>query len=207
MATANMALNRRGFLKLSATGAAVAFIPATLAIEGCSTNWVQVVLNDLPTVIQIVNSIVSVVATASGNGALAATVAAELTVASQTAQASLQAFQDAVNAYNASKTQGNLSAVIAALNAVQADLQKVIAALPAGTVSTNVETVIVAAIGVAITTLSSIQLLIPGAAPAQVRAKAATAVATEKITMPSASALKAAVRAVYELHGYANALP
>ena len=108
----------------------------------------------------------------------------------------------AANAYNANKSQGNLNALIAALTKVQSDVQGVIATLPAGSVSPSIVAVIVAALGTAILTLSSIQALIPGAAPAVVTARAVAAVATGKVEPPNAATLKSSFNAVLGLHGY-----
>jgi hypothetical protein len=196
-------MNRRMFLQLSGTGAAVAVAaPTVLLTTGCSTAWITTVIDDIPVVINIVNSVVSVIAEATSNGGLPASVAAALTTAMNVAIASLNAFQDAANAYNANKSQGNLNALIAALTKVQSDVQGVIATLPAGSVSPSIVAVIVAALGTAILTLSSIQALIPGAAPAVVTARAVAAVATGKVEPPNAATLKSSFNAVLGLHGY-----
>ena len=194
-------INRRMFLAMSG-GAAIAV--ATVPMTGCSNAWIEVVINDIPIVINIVNSVVAVVAQATGDGALPANVAAALTTAMNVAVASLNAFQDAANAYNANKSQGNLTALIAALTKVQSDVQGVVATLPAGSVNPSVIAVIVAALGTAILTLSSIQALIPGAAPAVVTAKAVQAVVSGKVVPPNAETLKSSFNAVLGLHGFAS---
>lgn len=204
MNLAQVKSSRRAFLKVASVGAAVGVVaPAAVFVAGCSTAWVQTVLNDLPTVVNIVGSIVAVISTATGNGALNGVVGAAITVAVNALTASLKAFQDAVNAYNSNKSTG-LNGVIAALQAAQTDAQKVIATLPAGTVSTTVQTIIVAAIGTVITVLSSIQAIIPGAAPAAVTAKATAAAVSSKISVPNAAALKAGYNSVLWLHGYSQ---
>ena len=198
-------MQRREFLKLTGTGAAVAVIsPAVLTTTGCSTSWIDTVIADIPVVINIANSVVAVIAEATGNGTLPASVAAALTSAINVAIASLNAFQDAANAYNANKSSGNLAALIAALTKAQGDIQGVIAALPSGTVSPTVLAVIVAALGTAILTLSSIQALIPGAAPSGVTAKAMAAAVSGKVSAPNAETIKFSYNAVLAFHGYGH---
>ena len=197
-----MVVNRRMFL-LMGGGAAVA-VATVPAMTGCSTNWIETVIEDIPVVVSIVNSVISVIGEATGNGTLPTNVATDLTAAVNIAVASLNAFQDAANAYNANKSQGNLTALIAALTKAQNDVQGVVATLPAGTVSPALLAIIVAALGTAILTLSSIQALIPGAAPAVVTANAVRAVVSGKVEPPTADTLRSSFNAVLGLRGYAN---
>jgi hypothetical protein len=193
-------LDRRLFLKLSVAGAAVAVV--SLPTLGCSTAWITTVLNDLPVVISIAQSIVAVVAEATGNGALAPIDAALISAAASALSTGLTALQDAVNAYN-SNNSGGLAPVIAALLAAQTDATKVVSSLVAAgvTVNSDVQMIITAAMGTAATILAAIQSLIPGAAPASVTAKATATVALGKVTMPNAESLKYGYNSVLWLHG------
>lgn len=195
------AMNRRMFLAMSG-GAAVAV--ATAPMTACSTAWITTVIDDIPVVVNIVNSVVAVVAQATSNGSLPGDVAARLTAAMNVAIAGLNAFEDIANTYNADKSQGNLTALIGALTTAQNDVQGVVAVLPAGVLNPSVVAVIVAALGTAILTLSSIQALIPGAAPAVVTAKAVQAAVSGKIVPPNAETLKSSFNAVLGLHGFAS---
>jgi hypothetical protein len=183
-------------------GAALA-LPSLALLEGCtSTSWIATVEADLPEVVSIVSSITGVLGVATGNGAPPADVAAIIAQAVAAATASLNALNDAVVAYKGSASAGNLAAIISTLEAAQKDIQGVIAALPAGTVSTTVNTIIVAAIGTAVVVLSSIQAIIPGAAPAAVTFRATSAASATKPTLPNAAALRGGYNAVLMLHGY-----
>lgn len=199
-------MERRTFLKTGAVGSALLVVgggaPALL-VTGCSTNWIQTIENDIPEIVNIITSIISVISVAEGNSTLPAAAGQVIQTAVAVAQQSLSALQDAVNAYKANESQGNLNAVIAALNAAQADVQKVVGALPAGSVAPAVITVIVAGIGTAVTILSAIQVLIPGAAPAPVTAAATKAAKKEKIVVPNAAAIRTGFDAVLRLHGFA----
>ncbi len=206
-----MNINRRQFGTLAVAGAAAMTTGGSvLMIDGCSTSWITTLENDLPQLINIASSIISIVSLASGNGTLPAALAPEITAAAQALQASLTLLQDAVNAYNGGKGNGTLAAVSAAVAAVQADAQKVIAALPAGTVSTNLEVAIVSGIGLLVTIISSIQLLMP-ATPAPTPALAATVdrakatAAMGKATLPDAATIKAGYNAVLVHCGFGSA--
>jgi hypothetical protein len=107
-----------------------------------------------------------------------------------------------VTAYKAAGSAGTLSSVIAALQVAQKDVQGVIAALPAGTVSTVVNTIIVAGLGTAVVVLSSIQAIIPGAAPVAVTFRATSTATASKPVLPNAAALRGGYNAVLMLHGY-----
>jgi hypothetical protein len=196
--------NRRAFFFRSATAAAgLASFSALATLEGCtSTSWIATVEADLPEVVSIVSSITGVLGVATGNGALPADIAAIIAQAVAAATASLNALNDAVLAYKGSASAGNLAAIISTLEVAQKDIQGVIAALPAGTVSTTVNTIIVAAIGTAVVVLSSIQAIIPGAAPATVTFRATSAATATKPTLPNAAALRGGYNAVLMLHGY-----
>lgn len=172
-----------------------------LLVAGCSSSWITTVENDLPEILNIVTSIVSVISVAEGNASLPTQVGQVVQAAVAVLQASLGALQDAVNAYKAKQSAGTLNAVIAALNVAEADVQKVVAALPAGSVSPNVATVIVAGLGTVVTILSAIQALVPGAAPAAVTA--ATAKGAEKVVLPNAAAIRLGFDSVLRLHGFA----
>lgn len=201
-----MSMNRRNFLQTGAIGTGLVLTAPALAIfeTGCSTSWIQTVENDLPIIVGVANSILQVITTATGSGAIAGTVGALVTAAVQTLTASLGALQEAVTAYQANTGTG-LSKIIAALVASQAAIKGVIESLPAGTVSPIVLTIIVAGVGTVITILSSIQALIPGAAPAGVTARAISAVSRQTVVMPNAATLKTGFNSVLWLHGYEGA--
>jgi len=193
-------LDRRTFLVLAGSAAVV----GTAGTTGCSTSWITTVIANIPVVINIADSVVSVIGEATGNGTLPVDVAAALSAAMKAAVASLNAFQDVANAYNADKSDGNLAAMIAALTKTQNDVQGVVTALPAGSVDPNVVLVIIAALGTVILTLSSIQAIIPGAAPVAVTARAVSAAVSGKVSPPNAATVKYGINAVFALHGYAH---
>jgi hypothetical protein len=199
-------MNRRTFVKCSATGGLVlATAPAVVMMSGCDTNWVDVVLSDIPVAVNIVESILSVVSTATGNGLIAAGVSSLITVAVNALSAALAAIKDAITAYNSNKT-GGLSGVIDAIKKAQQDAKGVMAALPAGTLSATWQLVIIAGLGTTVTILSAIQALIPGAAPARVNARVIAQVNNEKVVLPSANAVRVGFHSVLLIYGYEDAI-
>lgn len=203
-----MKLTRRTFGKVAAGSVAGAALLSMPALEGCSTSWITTLENDLPELTNIATSIISIVALASGNGSLVSTDAALITAATQVLQASLTALQNAVNAYNGGKGQGTVAAISAALGAVATDAQAVIAKLTAAGVGvpTNVQTSIVAGIGLLVTIVSSIQLLLPAApVPATVglTAKASAKAAVAKTTPPTKAQIRSGYNAVLVMQGFA----
>lgn len=196
-----MNLSRRDFGKTSLLAIGTAALAGTGTV-GCSTSWVTTVENDIPEIVNIVSSILSVISVATGNGAIAGAVGTIVSEAISAFQAALAAFQAAVIAYNGGKGQGTLQAVIDALQSAQQSVQAVVAALPAGSVSPIVDTIIIAGLGTIITILSGIQTLIPGAAPVGVTTAAtATAILTKPV-LPNGAALRSGFNAVLVLHGY-----
>lgn len=196
-------MNRRNFLKASTTGAAVAVAaPSILLTTGCSTAWISTVINDIPELINIADSVISIVGVATGNGTLATAAGATVTTFANVLKASLTAMQDAANAYNSNKSQGNLQALIAATQAVQNDLANITAALPSGTVSSSLQTSLVAGIGLAVTIMSAIQAIIPGAAPVAVTASAVQAVSQGKVSVPNADTIRYAYNCTLRIKGY-----
>lgn len=204
---ATMILDRRKFLLSSGSALAVAAVaaPSTILIEGCNTNWVNTVINDIPTVVNIVDTIIAVVAQSTGNGVLDAAAVAIVTDAANSLHGALLAFQDAVNAYEKNKSQGNLAAVISALQAAQNDTSNFLKTLPTGLLSSSVATIIVAALGTTITVLSAIESLIPGAAPVSITAKSTVAAVSTKPSMPNSATLAFGFNSVLMLHGFASA--
>lgn len=209
-------MNRRKFLQAGASAGAITLTAGPVLMTsagvlttagaaifevGCSTSWINTVLADLPTVVGIANAILQVIATAMGSGALASAIGAVVSEAVQALSASLQALQDAITAYQANTGSG-LSKVISAVQAAQADANKVIASLPAGSVSTVVQAIIIAGLGAIITILSSIQAMIPGAAAPGITVRATATAASTTIVLPNAAAIRTGFNNVLLVHGY-----
>jgi hypothetical protein len=169
------------------------------ALDGCSTAWITDVENDMPEVLNIVASIISVVAVATGNGLIGQAASAAITLAAGTLKASLQTLSDAITAYKTSASVTTLGKLTAALTAAQGDIPKVLATLPT-VIGLPVAAVITAGLGSLIIILDSLQTIVPGAAPASVRANMVAASAKAKL--PNAATIRSGFYAVLMIHGY-----
>lgn len=193
-------MNRRSFLKRSSTTllalAAVSLLPAFTA--GCSTSWITTAEKDLPVISAILTSTLGIVADATGNAALDAVGQAALNVAINAASAGLVTLSSLVTDYNASPSASVLVKITAALTDVQQNLNGILSA--AQIKDTALQTAIAGGIGVAISVVSSIELLIPSSA---VSAKsAAIGVKPVKIEVSTPAEIKARYNAIVLASGY-----
>ena len=151
--------SRRQFLSTVGTGAAVgAFAAAPLVLEGCDAQkWISIALSDLPVILQIAESIISIVGAASGQDT-AADVAQAQNAAAQAKQALLTA-QSLIQQYQASPTGDLLSKIDAALVAAQTNLSSVLSVLHIA--NPTLQATIAASIGSALTIVVALQALVP----------------------------------------------
>lgn len=194
------AISRRGFFgrSLVAAGTLALLGSPMIGLSGCSTSWMTTAENDLPIVVNIATTIVSIVATLTGNGGLTPAAVVIIQEAANVFSAGMSALQDAINAYKSSPTASLLAKVIAAIDAVEADAPKVIATI--SQVPANVVSIITAGIGTAISLLSAIESLIPKSAV--VGTVLATRAQAVKVSMPNAAQVKSNWNAVLVRYGY-----
>lgn len=152
-------LDRRQMISLSAKGAAgVALVGTLPALEGCNTQqWIQIVLADLPTILQIVTSILGIVS-AAGVAVDPGTLLKVNKVGAEV-KTDLQLAQTLVTAYQATPTPTILAKIDAALTTALTGLQSILTAFHVkdGTLQATIS----AALGAAITIVLAIQALIP----------------------------------------------
>lgn len=159
-------MNRRQMLVAGSGGLALATVGLG---EGCNAaSWIQTALNDLPIVVQIAESIISIVAAAQGSADPAALGVAQ-TAANAAKQALLEA-QSFVAQYNSTKTGTLLGNIDAALTTAQSQLGAILAALHI--TNQTLAATLAAAIGSGLTIVVAIQALVP-APPAATSARAA----------------------------------
>lgn len=153
-------MNRREMLVATGTGGlAVATLGAVGLVEGCNVaNWVQTAINDLPTIVSIAESVISIVAAAQGSADPAALALAQK--ASAEAKTDLQTLQALVNSYNASTTkQTDLGKIDALLLSVQANLSSVESGLHIS--NPAIQAAISAGVSSALVIIVALQSLIP----------------------------------------------
>ena len=147
----------KGFLAIS--------LAASLALTGCPIpkDWLNTAIADLPVVIQIVTSIMGIVATVQGTDPATDPMIKEVTAIGAQAQKDLATVQSLVNDYKAAKTPDTLAKIDAALSAVQKDLQGILTAFHVKNTAT--QTAIEVGVGLALTTVQAIYSLLPPTTP------------------------------------------
>jgi hypothetical protein len=145
----------RGFIAIA--------LSAALIGSGCNANWVNIAVADVPVVLQIVTSTVTIVSIAEGKGADSNIVAEVTSIAAQ-AKTDVSTVQSLINDYNAAAANdkpGILPKIDAALTATEKDLQGILTAFHVKDTAT--QTAVAAGIGLALTTVEAIYSLVPAA--------------------------------------------
>lgn len=177
----------------TATKAGVSIILAlALVISGCSAAWIQTAIDDVPVVLQIATSIISIIQTA--NGVEDPAVMNEATQAAAAAKNDLQTLQTLVTDYQAAAAADKpnfVGKIDAALAVSQKDLSAILAAFHVK--NQNLQLTVATSVGLALSTLAAIQALIPAQAAKVSAAKP-----------PKPAALKNEFNSVVSSHGYAQ---
>lgn len=184
-------MNRRNFLATAGAGAVGA---SAVGLEGCSASqWLTIALNDLPTILQIVTSIISIVGAASGS-ATASAVALANTAASKASDAIKEA-QAFLAQYQANKTNTLLGNVDDALATAQAQLGSILSILNIN--SPTLQATLSAAIGSALTIIVAVQSLVPAPVPAPTPTPTPAASRRAKLSKVTASDQSVAIKVGY----------
>jgi len=140
-------------------------LSAVLVVSGCApVNWINTAISDIPVVLQIVTSILSIVAVAEGKGQADPAMIAEVKNIAAQATNDLTTAQKLINDYEvaaAADKPGVLGKIDAALNAAQKDLQGVLTSFHVKDTAT--QTAISVGMGLAVTTVEAIISLLPPA--------------------------------------------
>lgn len=151
-----MKMNRREMLVATGTGAVA--LATVGAGEGCNaTQWITTVLNDLPTVLQVISSIIAIIGAAQGSVEAAALAVAQKAAADATA--ALKAAQAFVTQYQANAQPGLLNQIDDALSTAQAQLGSILGVLHIN--NQTLQATLAAGIGAALTAIVAIQALVP----------------------------------------------
>lgn len=159
-----LVMNRREMLKKSAVaGVAGCTLTGAALTEGCNAQqWLTIALNDLPTVLQIAESIISIIGAAQGVASPAAVAQAQ--IVAQKAKDALTEAQTFLTQYEANKTTTLLGNVDDALTTAQGQLGSILSIL--GINNPTLQATLAAAIGSALTIIVAVQTLVPAPAPA-----------------------------------------
>jgi hypothetical protein len=202
-------ISRRSFMFRGVKAAAVAgALPlAAVSLTGCSTNWIDTAIKDLPIAISIAQSIASILAIATGNGYISQTAAQAISALQGPIVTLLDALKDAINAYNASKTETNLGRVTDTLTQILQDLPKLLPLLQFK--DSNTQLAITSAVSLLITTLTSIQILIPAPVAALGRFKVTANVAAARVALANKTVVPSdvQVKSQFNVMMYTNGFP
>jgi hypothetical protein len=167
----------------------------------CSSSWIQTAINDVPAVLQIVQSVLSIVALAQQKGGVDPAVASTVRQLAAQATADLQLAQQLVADYQAAAAADKpavLGKVRAALQAAVTDLNGILSA--AHIKDANTQAAIATGLQLALTTVVAILALVPQS-PVVAGAKQAKPVSAKP---PSPQALRKAWNASAVRYGYAQ---
>lgn len=150
--------DRRKFLLTSAGAAALLAGSTTslLIMSGCNVDWINTAINDLPTIVNVVGTVLAIVASVT---TLNPAIGLAITTAATAAKVALAVVQQAVNDYKANPSATLLEKIKTTLLDVQANLGQILDA--AHVVNLALRTVIIGATGLAITVLTQILSLLP----------------------------------------------
>lgn len=163
-------MNRRHFLATAGAGAVGA---SAVGLDACNASaWLQTAINDLPLILQIATSIISIVGAVGGAADPAALALAQK--AADEAKTDLTLVQTLLNGYNASTNKnGVLQQVDTALLQVQANLSAIEGAIHVS--NPQVQAAISASISAALVIVVALQTIIPAPTPAPASRKALSA--------------------------------
>lgn len=199
-------MNRRSFISRGAVSLALAPLAgSTVFLTGCpNLDWIAIAQKDIPVIVSIVESLVGVALTASGNGALTPVVLVAIKASAAAAQAGLTTLTQIVADEKAQPNTSTIQKIEIAISDIGLNLSSILAALPVSIPSGLMQT-ISAGIALGISTLSSITLLIP----AQVSTNSAKKASMQRtvmtaIKLPDNQTLASMFNVVAVANGYAS---
>ena len=153
--------NRREFVgHLTLAGAGAVLAVSTLTLDGCAIpNWVNVALNDLPTILNIATTVAAIVADALSGGVLTPAVAAIIATATAAINVAIPIIQKLIADYQANPSASVVAQIKTALLDVQANLASILTAAHVDNLA--LRATITTAVGLAIGVLTAILSLLP----------------------------------------------
>lgn len=184
-------MNRRNFIAAAGAGAVGA---STVGMSACNpSQWLTIALNDLPTILQIVTSIISIVGAASGTVSAGAVALAN--AAASKAKDAIKEAQAFLAQYEANKTSTLLGNVDDALATAQAQLGSILSILNIN--NPTLQATLSAAIGSALTIIVAVQALVPAPVPAPTPAPTPAASRRAKLSKVTANDQSVAIKVGY----------
>lgn len=188
-------LSRRKF----AGAAFMLGVSATLPFVGCTTGWIDTAIQDIPVVEQIINTVVSIAALSTGNVLLTPAAIATIDMASKAVAADLLVLKALLNDYNNTPGVSVIQRIDQTLQEIEANLHTILT-VPGVPVSSTLYAIISSGIGLALTVVSSVQLLIPNSKKSL--ALKASGAPRPPVQLMKSSDIKFSYNAVLKSNGY-----
>lgn len=186
----------------SAAAASALLAGTTLTVDGCNiSDWIQVAIKDLPTIVSIVSTVAQIVADATTGGAASPAVAAVIKVAATAAQVALATTQQLVKDYQTNPSASTLDKIKTSLLDVQSNLGQILDA--SHVFNGALRAIVTTGLGLGITVLTQILSLIPVAPKAATRTQAAQVSRTAMKPL-SSNDLVNHFNAFADVHGYSQ---
>jgi len=169
-------------------------LAAALFVAGCSTSWIKVALADLPVITQVALNIAGIVAAAQGKGQATAAANTQIQFVANQVQSDLTLVENLVNTYQsapAASRAGIVGQISTALADAQSNLKSILTAVHVDNAA--LQSTITAAVAIAVSTLVSIQSLIPQTPPTPASSASANTSANGPASARAASAVRASV--------------
>jgi hypothetical protein len=166
IAVTNNVERRRFITGLVTAASAIGLGVLCFTVTGCPSNaqvnsWIATAEKDTPVIKSVLLSVVGIATVATGNGEFAAPALALVNTAVNASTAALATIQTLLADYSAAPNADTLTKLDAALGDVQTNLSKILSSIPGYSVSPAIASSISAGLSLAVTVISSIQLLIP----------------------------------------------
>ena len=181
-------------------------LAAALFLAGCSASWIKVALADLPIITQVALNIAGIVAAAQSKGQTTAAANTQIQFVANQVQSDLTLVENLITTYQsapASSRAGIVGQISTALADAQSNLKYILAAVHVDNAA--LQSTITAAVAIAVSTLASIQSLVPQKtpAPASTSASAKSAKAAHaNVPPPFASQLKREFNSIFVSNGF-----
>jgi len=181
-------------------------LAAALFVAGCSTSWIKIALADLPVITQVALNIASIVAAAQGKGQATTAANTQIQFVANQVQSDLTLVENLISTYQSApgaSRSGIVGQISTALADAQSNLKSILTAVHVDNAA--LQATITAAVAIAVSTLASIQSLVPqtSPAPASVSVKSSKGVPTN-VPPPSASQLKREFNSIFVSNGFAQ---
>jgi len=189
-------------------------LAAALFLAGCSTSWIKVALADLPIITQVALNIAGIVAAAQTKGQATTAANTQIQFVANQVQSDLTLVENLITTYQsapAASRAGIVGQISIALADAQSNLKSILTAVHVDNAA--LQSTITAAVAIAVSTLASIQSLVPARlggpqtsptpASTSISASAKSAKAAHaNVPPPSASQLKREFNSIFASGGF-----